>query len=94
MAKGIKQNMGDVRKAVSGVADEMAQGLGIAEPQLSVAGASPYAVGSASRPAASQGAGASYSFTGDITIACEDAQQVHDMGELARAIMKAGGYRG
>lgn len=94
MASGIKQNMGAVRKAVSGVADEMAQGLGIAEPQLSVAGTSPYAVGSASRPAASQGAGNSYTFTGDITIACEDAQQVHDMGELARAIMKAGGYRG
>ena len=36
----------------------------------------------------------SYTFSGDIVIKCDDAEQVHDMGELARAIMKAGGYRG
>ena len=35
----------------------------------------------------------SYTFSGDIVIKCDDAEQVHDMGELARAIMKAGGYR-
>lgn len=34
-----------------------------------------------------------YSFTGDIIIKCDDVDQVRDMGELARAIMRKGGLR-
>lgn len=34
-----------------------------------------------------------YSFVGDIIIKCDDVDQVRDMGELARAIMRKGGLR-
>lgn len=35
-----------------------------------------------------------YTFSGDIYIKADDVEQVRDMGELARAIMKQGGYSG
>lgn len=38
--------------------------------------------------------GDTYIFNGDIHIECEDVEQVRDMGELARAIMKQGAYVG